>query len=591
MGPAGPEVTGVMCGATGRFAVCATESVATGPCVTPAAPSPTAARSRSARSGQRPSWARRRSRCSPMRTGPASIGSRPTRPTRSVSRATRSAPTSTTRTSCDVAVECGADAIYPGYGFLSENPDLAEACESQRHGLHRPACEVLHLTGNKSRAIEAARRAGLPTLRGCPPVAPMSRPSSRAPRRSGSPSSSRRSPAAAAAACVGSTLPQTCAAPRAAMREAEPAFGDPTVFIEQAVINPRHIEVQILADGGRQRRAPLRARLLGAAPPPEGRRDRARAQPRPGTARPDVCRRRRFAREIGYVNAGTVEFLLAEDGRYVFIEMNPRIQVEHTVTEEVTDVDLVVADAHRLGRDAPGPRDQPGRHHVRGAALQCRITTEDPSNGFRPDAGRSRRLPLAGGSGGVRLDGGTVFVGAQVSPHFDSMLVKLTCRGRDLPDGGAPGPAGAGRVPHPRGVHQHPLPRGGARRPGLPGRPRRRRASSTSVPSCSRRGWPATAAPSLLTYLADVTVNQPHGPATTHLKPRTKLPTLDTASPPPGARDLLCEVGPGAVRPAAARAHRRAGHRHDLPRRPPEPARHPDAHPRPAARRGARVRA
>jgi pyruvate carboxylase len=225
--------------------------------------------------------------------------------------------------------------------------------------------------------------------------------------------------------------------------------------------------------------------------------------------------------------------------------MNPRIQVEHTVTEEVTDVDLVVAQMRiAAGESLEDLGMKQDDIYVRGAALQCRITTEDPSNGFRPDTGQISVYRSAGG-GGVRLDGGTVFVGAQVSPHFDSMLVKLTCRGRELPDGGAPGPASARRVPHPRRVDQHPLPRGGARRPGLPVAGRRRRASSTSVPSCSRRAWAATAAPSLLTYLADVSVNQPHGPATTHLKPRTKLPTLDTASPlPRGSRDLLREVGP-----------------------------------------------
>ena len=140
-----------------------------------------------------------------------------------------------------------------------------------------------------------------------------------------------------------------------------------------------------------------------------------------------------FAKEIGYVNAGTVEFLLAPDGRYVFIEMNPRIQVEHTVTEEITDVDLVssqlrIASGETL-EDLGLSQDT---LQIRGAALQCRITTEDPANEFRPDTGRITTYRSAGGAG-VRLDGGTIFVGAEIGAHFDSMLVKLTCRGRDFP--------------------------------------------------------------------------------------------------------------------------------------------------------------
>jgi pyruvate carboxylase len=141
----------------------------------------------------------------------------------------------------------------------------------------------------------------------------------------------------------------------------------------------------------------------------------------------------KFALSIGYKNAGTVEFLLGGDGRYVFIEMNPRIQVEHTVTEEVTDVDLVSSQLRIAAGESLADLglNQDGIH-VRGQALQCRVTTEDPSNGFRPDTGRLSVYRTPGGAG-VRLDGGVVFAGAEVSAHFDSMLVKLTCRGRTFP--------------------------------------------------------------------------------------------------------------------------------------------------------------
>jgi pyruvate carboxylase len=369
-----------------------------------------------------------------------------------------------------VAVECGADAIYPGYGFLSENPLLAEACEANGITFIGPPASVLHLTGNKSRAITAARAAGLPTL-------------------ASAEASTDLDALAAAAADIGfpvfvkavsggggrgmrrvddpSTLRESL---EAAQREADAAFGDPTLYLEQAVVNPRHIEVQLLADGSGsvlhlyERDCSVQRRhqkVVEIAPAPN-------LDP---ATRAQMCADAvRFGESIGYRNAGTVEFLLGEDGRYVFIEMNPRIQVEHTVTEEVTDVDLVVAQMRiAAGESFEDLGMKQDDIYVRGAALQCRITTEDPSNGFRPDAGQISVYRSAGG-GGVRLDGGTVFVGAQVSPHFDSMLVKLTCRGRRLPDGGAPGPASARRVPHPRRVDEHPLPRGGARRPGVPGR-------------------------------------------------------------------------------------------------------------------------
>ena len=138
-----------------------------------------------------------------------------------------------------------------------------------------------------------------------------------------------------------------------------------------------------------------------------------------------------FAKAIGYVNAGTVEFLLDERGNHVFIEMNPRIQVEHTVTEEITDVDLVSAQlriaAGQSLEDIGLSQDSVVPH---GAALQCRITTEDPANGFRPDTGRITAYRTPGGAG-IRLDRGTT-LGSDISAHFDSMLIKLTCRGRDF---------------------------------------------------------------------------------------------------------------------------------------------------------------
>src|SRR6185295_10359585 len=137
-----------------------------------------------------------------------------------------------------------------------------------------------------------------------------------------------------------------------------------------------------------------------------------------------------FARQIGYSCAGTVEFLVDKHGDHVFIEMNPRIQVEHTVTEEITEVDLVQAQLRvAAGETLADIGLRQDEIQIRGAALQCRITTEDPANGFRPDTGRIITYRSPGGAG-TRVDGGTVHSGADVSAHFDSLLVKLTCRGR-----------------------------------------------------------------------------------------------------------------------------------------------------------------
>ena len=443
-----------------------------------------------------------------------------------------------------IALECGADAVYPGYGFLSENPLLAEECE--RHGITfvGPSAEVLHLAGNKAKAIAAAREAGIPTLRSCAPnqnldrleaaaeeigfpvfVKAVSGGGGRGMRRVDSPAKLRESL-------------------EAAQREAESAFGDPTLYLEQAVLNPRHIEVQVLADStgtvlhlyerdcSVQRR---HQKVVEIAPAPG-------LDP---AIRERMCADAvRFAESIGYVNAGTVEFLLGEDGGYVFIEMNPRIQVEHTVTEEVTDLDLVAAQlqiaAGETFEDLDLAQDDIS---LRGFALQCRITTEDPANGFRPDAGQITVYRSAGGSG-VRLDGGTVFVGAQISPHFDSMLVKLTCRGRTFPIAvrRARRALAEFRI---RGVSTNIT----FLEAVLAEETFQRGQATTSFidqhPELLEARIPADRGTKLLTYLADVTVNQPHGPGRSRIRPRAKLPELDLDSPlPKGNRDVLLECGP-----------------------------------------------
>ncbi|MGV9737732.1 pyruvate carboxylase [Nocardia farcinica] len=443
----------------------------------------------------------------------------------------------------DAAKTAGADAIYPGYGFLSENPELAAACARENIVFVGPTAEVLELAGNKARAVAAAAAAGLPVLRSSAPSADVDEllaaaeeltypifvkavagGGGRGMRRVAEPAQLRESI-------------------EAASREAESAFGDPTVFLEQAVVNPRHIEVQILADQhgnvmhlferdcSVQRR---HQKVIELAPAPNldpALRDRICA---------DAVA---FARQIGYSCAGTVEFLLDERGNHVFIEMNPRIQVEHTVTEEITDVDLVQAQLRiAAGESLAELGLSQDTVAIRGAALQCRITTEDPANGFRPDTGRITGYRTPGGAG-VRLDGGT-HVGAEIGAHFDSMLVKLTCRGKDFPSAVARARRAIAEfrirglttnIPFLQAVLDDADFRAGQvttsfidERPGL-----------------LVENRPADRASKILEYLADVTVNKPHGERPSAVYPHDKLPAIDLSVPPPdGSRQRLLTLGP-----------------------------------------------
>jgi len=449
------------------------------------------------------------------------------------------------------AVACGADAVYPGYGFLSENPALADACAAAGITFIGPSSEVLKLTGNKARAIAAAKAAGVPTLASVPPstdVEELLRAAEAIPAplfvkavAGGGGRGMRRVDDPGADGAQLREAIETC------MREAEGAFGDPTVFIEQAVVDPRHIEVQILADGtgspdgvihlferdcSVQRR---HQKVVEIAPAPD-------LDPE---LRERICADAvRFAREIGYRNAGTVEFLLDPDGNYVFIEMNPRIQVEHTVTEEVTDVDLVQSQMRiAAGETLADLGLTQDTVRLRGVALQCRITTEDPANGFRPDTGTITAYRSPGGAG-VRIDGGTTFTGAEVSPHFDSMLAKLTCRGRTFGDAVARARRAvaefrirgvATNIPFLQALLDDPDFAAGRvttsfieTHPGL-----------LTARASGDRGT------RLLTYLADVTVNQPHGRVPVSVTPSAKLPTVDlSTAPPDGTRQRLLELGP-----------------------------------------------
>ncbi|MGE2733890.1 pyruvate carboxylase [Mycolicibacterium vaccae] len=445
-----------------------------------------------------------------------------------------------------VAQAAGADAVYPGYGFMSENPELAAACAAAGITFVGPSADVLELTGNKSRAIAAARAAGLPVLESSAPSSSVDELLAAA--------ESMEFPLFVKAVSGGggrgmrrvTERDALAEAIEAASREAESAFGDPTVYLEQAVVRPRHIEVQILADTAGnvmhlfERDCSVQRRhqkVVELAPAPN----------LPAELRDRICADAvAFATQIGYTCAGTVEFLLDERGHHVFIECNPRIQVEHTVTEEITDVDLVASQLRiaagetladlGLGQD---------KLTIRGAALQCRITTEDPANGFRPDTGRITAYRSPGGAG-IRLDGGA-HLGAEIGAHFDSMLVKLTCRGRDFEAAVARAHRALAEF-RVRGVSTNiPFLQAVIEDPDF-------RAGRINTSFIDDRPYLLTARTTadrgtkILNYLADVTVNQPHGPRPSTVYPQDKLPAgIDLESMPPrGSKHLLSEVGPEA---------------------------------------------
>lgn len=327
----------------------------------------------------------------------------------------------------DIARSAGVDAIHPGYGFLSESAELAEACAAAGIAFVGPDARVLRECGDKTAARKRAIEAGVPVV----------------PGTDGPVGNVEEARAFVAEAGYPVIIKAAMGGGGRGMRvvreaesfdesferatsEAEAAFGDGTVFIERFVERPRHIEVQILAgadgqvihlyerDCSVQRR---HQKVVEIAPAPN--------------LDPELRKRLlddavKLASAIGYRNAGTVEFLVDPQGRHYFIEINPRIQVEHTVTEEITGIDLVQAQIRIAGGATLQDLGltQQGIH-PRGAAVQCRVTTEDPQRGFQPDSGRLE-VYRSGGGMGIRLDAGSGYAGATITPDYDSLLVKVT---------------------------------------------------------------------------------------------------------------------------------------------------------------------
>ncbi len=448
-----------------------------------------------------------------------------------------------------LAKRVGADAIYPGYGFLSENPLLSEACAREGITFVGPPPAVLTLAGNKISAIKAAREAGLPTLKSSPQGL-NGDDLINAAEEIGYPVFIK-----AAAGGGGRGLRKVASraqleeAIASASREAASAFGDSTLFAEEALENAHHIEVQILADQAGnvihlfERDCSIQRRhqkVIEIAPAPL-------LHP---NVRDAICSDAvRFAKSLNYMGAGTVEFLVQnvdddKKARYVFIEMNPRVQVEHTVTEEVTQVDIVqsqllIAAGQTL--EQLGLRQESIR--LLGSAVQCRVTAEDPEHDFRPDTGTITTYRVPGGSG-IRLDEGTT-LGTEVLPFFDSLLAKVTCRGRNFTEA----------VDRARRALAEMRIRGIKTNIGyllaiLDDADFKTGNISTSFiemrPELLHIRQSADRGTKLLTYVAETTVNRPFGPSPAVGDPRDFLGNLqkDTSLPPDGTKQTLDSLGP-----------------------------------------------
>lgn len=452
-----------------------------------------------------------------------------------------------------VAKLAKVDAIHPGYGFLSENPDFADACTHAGLAFIGPSSAVMRTLGNKVAARNLAESVGVPVMPATPPL-----------------------PLDAEAACAmadavgyplmlkaswggggrGMRTIRSSAELREQMpvarSEAQSAFGNDEIYLEKLVERARHVEVQLLGDTHGhllhlfERDCTVQRRNQKVV-------ERAPAPYLSPEQRENLCNAAlKLGRAVNYTHAGTVEFLMdADTGAFYFIEVNPRIQVEHTVTEQVTGIDLVRAQIAISQGAAIGVEGAsvPPQHALRlnGHAMQCRVTTEDPEKNFAPDYGRLTNYRSTGGFG-VRLDSGTAYSGAVITPYYDSLLVKVTSWGLSADDAisrmsrclrefrirGV-----ATNLAFLENVIAHPLfVNGGCTTRFI-----------DQTPELLKVAPRRDRATKLLRFLGDVSVNghpemegrtTPSLPLPVPIKPHCDL----TQPPPPGTRDLLRELGP-----------------------------------------------
>lgn len=338
----------------------------------------------------------------------------------------------------DIAKKKNCDAIHPGYGFLSENAMFAQACEKAGITFIGPSSSVIECLGDKINSKKVAEKANVPTIRGVVEAIKSEDEAKKIAEYCGYPLMIKASAGGGGRGMrVVRNEDELIPSFRQAKNEALKAFGNDDMFIEQYLENPKHIEVQILGDNygnivhlferdcSIQRRHQKVIEFTPAFSLSEEQRQA-------------ICNDAlKIAREVGYSCAGTVEFLLDNKGNHYFIEVNPRIQVEHTITELVTGVDIVqsqilIAQGYSLNSEEIGIYSQSDITQ-RGYSIQCRVTTEDPINNFLPDTGRIDVYRTSSGFG-IRLDGGNGFTGSVITPYYDSLLVKVTSHSRSFKD-------------------------------------------------------------------------------------------------------------------------------------------------------------
>ena len=332
-----------------------------------------------------------------------------------------------------IAHEHDVDAIHPGYGFLSENADLAKRCEEEGIIFIGPKVEHLIMFGDKINARIQAKKAGIQYIPGSDgPVMNYAEVEKFA-KQVGFPIMLK---AVNGGGGRGMRMVDRMADLRdaydRAKSEAKLAFGSDEIYLEKCIVNPKHVEVQIMGDEHGnvihlfERDCSIQRRHQKVV-------ETAPASALPVELRQKICNAAlKLMKNVHYVNAGTVEFLVTPDGEFYFIEVNPRVQVEHTVTEMITGIDIVqtqikVAEGYALDSDEIGIKSQDDVRCL-GDAIQCRITTEDPMNNFMPDSGKIM-VYRSGGGFGVRLDSGNAYTGAIITPYYDSLLVKTTTYG------------------------------------------------------------------------------------------------------------------------------------------------------------------
>ena len=450
-----------------------------------------------------------------------------------------------------IAKQRGVDAIHPGYGFLSENPAFARACEKAGITFVGPTPALLELLGDKTAARRLAASAGVPVLPGTENPVKSAAEAQKIAQEIGYPVIVKAAMGGGGRGMrVVRDPSQLAALLEEAQGEARSAFGDASVFLEKYLPRARHLEVQILADQhgnllhlyerdcSVQRR---HQKVVEVAP----------AANLPGGIRNELCEAAvALARKANYRNAGTVEFLYDVDAqKWYFIEVNPRIQVEHTVTEMVTGIDLVqsqilVAQGHKL-HDPPMSLPKQQGVPLYGAALQCRVTTEDPEKNFAPDYGKISTYRSPAGFG-IRLDGGTAYAGAVLAAYYDSLLVKVTAWGKDLPEACSRMDRAlrefrirgvTTNIPFVENVVNHPKFRAGEIITSF-------LDDSPELFRFPSRGDRAT---KLLSYLGDVILNgnpEVKGKKVPEALEVAVLPSVPGIEPPPGSRQLLQKLGP-----------------------------------------------